>query len=151
MCLRAPSRLPLENPRHSSKRHPNLLTSRTQMNTVKKDCRAIPYCSATSGQSGSPMRGSILWYLHHSEVLAHSSKDLRAPCMVCSIDMSIQISGVLEVVVGMREQEGVSHLTSDMQGYSEQHRRFSPSVQSTLRCTLSRRDSRILAMVSSWT
>src|SRR5258706_3080613 len=96
MCLRAPSRVPLENPRHASKRQPNLLTPRMQMNTVSEDCRAIPCCSASCGHSGSPIRGSSLWYLHHSEVLTHISKILRASCMLCSIDMPTQIRGILE-------------------------------------------------------
>ena len=42
------------------------------------------------------MRGSILWFLHHSEALVHISKNMRAFCMLCSIDMPTQSCGVGE-------------------------------------------------------
>ena len=71
--------------------------------------------------------------------------------MLCSIDMPTQISGVLEAEVwDEREKEMASHLASYMQEYREQPVWLSLSVLSTLHCTLSRRGSRILAIVSMW-
>jgi hypothetical protein len=77
----APSRVGDEKLKHSSKRQPKFPASRALTNTVRKVRRAIPYCSAETGQSTSPIRGSMIWCLQQLEVLNHKARALRASCM----------------------------------------------------------------------